>query len=313
MSLVERLGGYAYDSGKKIRLNCPYCDPHKEDNKDAYVNRRTGRFHCFHCGENSTIKKILEEFFGYENADWVTEETPARTAEALKELLRIAQCNESSAQKQNPKIEIRDFKLLAGRQTRLSKKMSAYLRKRGWSEETTEARRVGYTVKVQHLAGRIILPVFDDWDDTGMVYFQARTMQPDKEPKYVNPVANKSQILYVRPDADFSKNVVCVEGIFDTNPFPNFVGLLGKIITPNQARKLRQFSKKVTMYLDPDVPIDFISKNSLTLIEAGCHVSIAHCSGPDPATTPLEKVRTDLKEAMRISYSELLKYRISHS
>lgn len=310
--LEQRLDGYSYDSGKKIRLHCPFCDPHQELNRNAYVVVRTGRFHCFKCEENSTVKQILEDLLGYEDGSWAVEESPTRTIEALKEQLANLHKSEQELGTNSQHLEIKGYKLLADGGTRLSRRMLNYLRTRGWDEHECEKRRVGYTTHLDILSGRVVFPVFEDWAEGGMVYYQARTLSDEVEPKYVNPVVNKSKIVYVRPDADFSKRIVLVEGIFDTNPQPNFCGLLGKRITPNQARVIRSFCKNVVLYLDPDVAPTIVSQNAMLLIESGCSVSVAECSGDDPGSTPISVVRNDLKNLHNLTYSGLLSYRITH-
>ncbi|MCK5016054.1 MAG: hypothetical protein KAS32_03190 [Candidatus Peribacteraceae bacterium] len=60
--------------------------------------------------------------------------------------------------------------------------------------------------------GRIIVPVFISGE---MVYFQGRSVSKDVEPKYLNPVVDKSTIMLNSDNFDRSKSIIVTEGIID--------------------------------------------------------------------------------------------------
>jgi hypothetical protein len=129
----------------------------------------------------------------------------------------------------------------------------AYWRSRGLG--VGEARVSGVSfARRGRLAGRLVLPVRMDG---AVVYYQARSIGDDAQPKVLNPSsreaeATASEVLYGYDLARGSQHVVVVEGLFDAlRVGPHAVALLGKTASPAKVERLRRMSAtRYTVYLD---------------------------------------------------------------
>jgi DNA primase len=145
--------------------------------------------------------------------------------------------------------------------------LSAYLRERGATQAQIE--RSGLVVKkdaggsYDRFRGRIIFPVLDAQGRA--VAFGGRTMSADGEPKYLNSPETAAYIkgrhLYglhqTRDEIRRRKFVILVEGYLDLIvPYQagvrNMVASLGTALTPEQAKLLGRFARKVVINYDGD-------------------------------------------------------------
>jgi DNA primase len=145
--------------------------------------------------------------------------------------------------------------------------LSTHLKQRGASAAQIE--RSGLVVKkdaggfYDRFRGRLIFPVLDAQGRA--VAFGGRTLQPDGEPKYLNSpetaAYTKGRHLFglnlTRDDIRRRKFAILVEGYLDLIvPFQfgvrNMVASLGTALTPEQAKLLGRFARKVVVNYDGD-------------------------------------------------------------
>ncbi|MDT5059600.1 MAG: primase [Acidobacteriota bacterium] len=145
--------------------------------------------------------------------------------------------------------------------------LSTHLKQRGASAAQIE--RSGLVVKkdaggfYDRFRGRLIFPVMDAQGRA--VAFGGRTLQPDGEPKYLNSpetaAYTKGRHLFglnlTRDEIRRRKFVILVEGYLDLIvPFQfgvrNMVASLGTALTPEQAKLLARFARKVVVNYDGD-------------------------------------------------------------
>jgi DNA primase len=145
--------------------------------------------------------------------------------------------------------------------------LSTHLKQRGASAGQIE--RSGLVVKkdaggfYDRFRGRLIFPVLDAQGRA--VAFGGRTLQPDGEPKYLNSpetaAYTKGRHLFglnlTRDDIRRRKFAILVEGYLDLIiPFQfgvrNMVASLGTALTPEQAKLLARFARKVVVNYDGD-------------------------------------------------------------
>jgi DNA primase len=145
--------------------------------------------------------------------------------------------------------------------------LSTHLKQRGASAEQIE--RSGLVVKkdaggfYDRFRGRVIFPVMDVQGRA--VAFGGRTMDPQGEPKYLNSpetaAYTKGRHLYgmhlTRDEIRRRKFAILVEGYLDLIiPFQagvrNLVASLGTALTPEQAKLLGRFARKVVVNYDGD-------------------------------------------------------------
>ncbi|HEV7843337.1 MAG TPA: DNA primase [Pyrinomonadaceae bacterium] len=145
--------------------------------------------------------------------------------------------------------------------------LSAHLKQRGASAQQIEGS--GLVVKkdaggfYDRFRGRLIFPVMDAQGRA--VAFGGRTLQPDGEPKYLNSpetaAYTKGRHLFglnlTRDEIRKRKFAILVEGYLDLIiPYQfgvrNLAASLGTALTPEQAKLLGRFARKVVVNYDGD-------------------------------------------------------------
>ncbi|HEX8847681.1 MAG TPA: DNA primase [Pyrinomonadaceae bacterium] len=145
--------------------------------------------------------------------------------------------------------------------------LSAHLKERGAT--TAQIERSGLVVKkdaggfYDRFRGRLIFPVMDAQGRA--VAFGGRTLEPGGEPKYLNSpetaAYTKGRHLFglnvTRDEVRRRKFVILVEGYLDLIiPFQfgvrNMAASLGTALTPEQAKLLGRFARKVVVNYDGD-------------------------------------------------------------
>jgi DNA primase len=145
--------------------------------------------------------------------------------------------------------------------------LSNHLKRKGASAAQVE--RSGLVVRkdaggfYDRFRGRVIFPVMDAQGRP--VAFGARAMRPEDEPKYLNspetPAYTKGRHLFglnvSRDDIRRKKFAILVEGYLDLIvPYQfgvrNVVASLGTALTPEQAKLLGRFARKVVVNYDGD-------------------------------------------------------------
>ena len=106
-----------------------------------------------------------------------------------------------------------------------------YLEKRGITDEIIEKYDIGYATYGNY-KNRIIIPSYNSFGNVN--YFIARWYHNNyTKLKYLNPDAEKSEIIFNEAKLNFDSNIYLVEGVFDHIVIPNSVPLLGKHISEN--------------------------------------------------------------------------------
>ncbi len=264
----------------------------------------SGFAYCFRCGHRSSLSELCIEVLGI----------APKEAKALPISPTIEQLQKMMSPDEPIEV-LKDQRPVAFRllpnvpKTRFQREVYDYLEKRGWSFEMIHQRGVGYSLD-KTLAGRIIFPIY--YGDT-MVYWQARTMDDEEQPKYKNPYVSKEGIIYGMEWINPRKKVVLVEGLFDT-PGMNAGALLGKRLTEGKILRLIAAGvKKVVLYLDgsADVTDADIVNNSKALLRNGMTCEVAFCSAKDPGEATSRQKAHDLRNAVNVlDRLDLLKLRL---
>ncbi|HEX8709510.1 MAG TPA: DNA primase, partial [Pyrinomonadaceae bacterium] len=145
--------------------------------------------------------------------------------------------------------------------------LSSHLKRRGATQ--TQIERSGLVVlkdaggSYDRFRGRLIFPVLDAQGRP--IAFGGRTLEPGGEPKYLNspetPAYTKGRHLYglhqTRDEIRRRKFAILVEGYLDLIiPYQfgirNSVASLGTALTPEQAKLLGRFARKVVVNYDGD-------------------------------------------------------------
>jgi len=134
----------------------------------------------------------------------------------------------------------------------------AYLRNRGIGEDIIKEFGIGYTTTGAHY-NRIVIPSYDS--DERLNYFIARWYSKQKNKlKYINPEAEKQEIIFNENKINFDATIYLVEGAFDHIVTPNSIPLLGKYISPKLLDALQENAMGfVVVLLDSDAKEDAIN------------------------------------------------------
>jgi len=124
-----------------------------------------------------------------------------------------------------------------------------YLQSRNVTDEMIQKYRIGYCDSGKY-ENRIIIPSYDEEDELN--YFVARSFLTYSKRKYMNPEADKDNLIWNEHLMDWDQTVYLVEGAFDSIFLNNSIPMLGKFITDKLFEKIYDNSKKVVIVLDGD-------------------------------------------------------------
>ena len=185
-----------------------------------------------------------------------------------------------------------------------------YLRDRGITDEIIKEFQIGYTIRGTYF-NRIIIPSYDS--EGKLNYFIARWFAKEKTKlKYLNPEAEKQEIIFNEGKINFDATIYLVEGVTDHIVTPNSIPLLGKFISP---KLLDLLYEKATSYivivLDDDAYEDAVNLyRQLNFGNLYGRIKIAKCpEGYDPSKI-YEKLGSKgiiklLMSARQLTYNEL--------
>ena len=185
--------------------------------------------------------------------------------------------------------------------------LTNYLKKRGFSEEELLAAFLcGRSQKTHQLfdlfRNRVIFPVIDTTGD--VVAFGGRVMD-DSKPKYLNssdtPCFKKSRVLFGLnyAKAHAAEQMILCEGYMDTIAmhaagFENAVATLGTAITPEHARLLSRYTKRVVINYDSDDAGQRAADKAMALLdEVGLEVRVLKLTGAKDADEYIRKFGAD--------------------
>jgi len=235
---------------QRINCRCIFCGDSKKSEKKArfnltYYSPDSIIYHCFNCEKSgsftklySIVKKIsidqakidlgLSTFNSFKENIEKQPEPEKKSQEFHNYILADCFSEDSDDQGQSARIYIKVLK------------------------DFREKRHISPSVKLYiaykgKYAKRIIIPVFDEHDN--IIYFQGRAMSSNIEPKYLNPIAEKSEII---PKFHILEApVVITEGLLDSEMLGvHGTSCLGASISEDLISKLRD--KDLIIALDND-------------------------------------------------------------
>jgi DNA primase len=159
-----------------------------------------------------------------------------------------------------------------------------YLYDRGITDEIIKYFDIGYTINGKFY-NRIIIPSYDR--DGKLNYFIARWFAKEKTKlKYINPDAEKQEIIFNEGKLNLDATIYIVEGATDHIVTPNSVPLLGKYIPSKLLELLHDYAMAfIVIVLDDDAWDD--AKNLYEQLNFGDlrgRIKIVRCpEGYDPS------------------------------
>lgn len=172
--------------GQTTRHDCPQCGLGTGTNA-AIVNHNLKYYsvHCYACDCNL-----------YESKGVMTLEERQR----IKEL-----DNDALQQSQNRTITLPTDTTY--NPTEFSREARKWLFAGGLTPSVWKRYRIGYSPRLE----RVVLPIYDDNDN--LVWYQLRAILKGQKPKYIQPSADKSRIIYTAGIQERSSRTIIVEDI----------------------------------------------------------------------------------------------------
>lgn len=270
------------DTGQ-ISFDCPACSADKgmfdgDGKGNLEINYERNMFRCWSCQDvnnmhGSVIKllkrygtpKILRDYILVKpDADTISQKEKREVIVELPEgYKKLTSCTSS------------DYK---------SDMAKAYLLERGITDDIIDEFDIGYTIKgaFHH---RIIIPSYDSTGELN--YFIARWFSKQKTKlKYINPEAEKSEIIFNEGKINFDATIYLVEGATDHIVTPNSIPLLGKYISPLLLDMLHDYAMAyIVIVLDDDAYEDALNLyRQLNFGNLRGRIKIVRCpEGYDPS------------------------------
>jgi DNA primase len=214
------------DSGQ-IAFDCPACSeekglPQGDGKGNLEINYNRSMFKCWSCQDTNNmhgpIMKLLKRYGTPKIIrDYLLVKPDANTAVGKEHVDIVVELPEGY--KRLADCTDKDFK---------SSQAKAYLYDRGITDEIIAQYDIGYTYMGKFF-NRIIIPSYDA--DGKLNYFIARWFSKEyNKLKYLNPVAEKQEIIFNEMRINLDATIYIVEGATDHIVTPNSVPLLGKFI-----------------------------------------------------------------------------------
>lgn len=270
------------DTGQ-IAFDCPACSAEKglaegDGKGNLEINYNRSMFKCWSCQDTNhmhgPILKLLKRY---------------ATPRHIRDYLLVKPDADVAVAKQVTDIVVElpdEYKKLSECTPQDYKYGVAinYLRKRGIGSDIINEFDVGYAVKGKYF-NRIIIPSYDA--DGKVNYFIARWFDREfNKVKYLNPTAEKQEIVFNEGKVNWDATIYLVEGVTDHIVTPNSIPLLGKYLSDKLFELLYDKAKGyIVIVLDDDAWED--AKNLYRILDVGDlrgRIKIVRCpEGYDPS------------------------------
>lgn len=256
------------NDGVNVSMKCvnPSCGSRSDPSKlKLTVRLDDERYHCWVCDLKG--RRVLHLFYKY---------APSYADSAKELFIKDVKSLKQDEDKQEEIKLPNGFSFLANSLQSRDPDIRAvlrYLSSRNISERDLWRYRLG-TTKSGRTRRRVIFPSLSD--DGDLNYWVARTIDKDKNPKYLNSKTIKKDVIFNEIDLDFRKKMTLVEGPFDLIKCDdNATCLLGSALNPSYAlfQEIARFRTPIVLALDSDMP-DKTQKIASLLYGVGCDVEI---------------------------------------
>ena len=251
MFLIDILEGFLGKSAKhneskgQLAFDCPACAIEGDgiNKHNLEVNYKRGIFRCWSCmyknNMHGHVPKLITRF---------------GNTQLLKEYLILKpDTYENTGAGEYAEVKMpKGYKKLHGCPKNSPKYQAVmkYLTDRRIGADIIERYNIGYTLTGE-FKDRIIIPSYDSFGELN--YFIARGFSRRTKPKYLNPEAEKQEIIFNEDKVNWDATIYLVEGVFDHIVVPNSIPLLGKFISPKLFHLLyTKASANIVILLDDD-------------------------------------------------------------
>jgi DNA primase len=246
-------------NGTHFYCRCPICGDSKKSQKKKrfhlqYVDERNIFYHCWNCDDSGNFYKLYA-FIKHITTEDAYKELRKFNKETIEKSLKPLKIE----YKENVfREKIETFNYLSedcidenynGNSLILENyknKLLEFKEKRKIPDNISLS--VAYKGKYKN---RIIIKIVDD--EKNIIYFQARAMFPNMEPKYINPPVEKEKVI--EESLIYMKNQILIitEGIIDAYSLPGHgISCLGKEINEDLLNIMLENNNEVIIAMDND-------------------------------------------------------------
>jgi DNA primase len=255
-SFLGECKGHNEDTGQS-KFDCPACSAEKgmsegDGKGNLEINYNRSLFKCWACQDTNnmhgSVIKLIKRY---------------GTKKSLRDYLLVKPDAEIQYEKEYKEIIVtlpEGFKALSECTSKdyksdLAKK---YLYDRGINDEIIKEFNIGYTFRGKYY-NRVIFPSYDI--NGKLNYFVARWFSKEKTRlKYINPEAEKQEIIFNEGKLNLDATIYLVEGVTDHVVTPNSIPLLGKYLPLNFLELLHDYaSSYIVIVLDDDAYTDALN------------------------------------------------------
>ena len=240
----------------QIQINCPKCQDEDglqqpDGRYNLEINTSKKIFKCWRCDDppfSGSLSKLIRKYGS--NSDYILYKQYAGN-----ELYRYDDVIDITDIDDDNLVELpKEFIPFSKMNINDKRHVEAYnyiTNKRQLPIDLLRKFNVGFCVEGKY-RNRIIVPSYNKNGDVN--YFISRFWFDSKKiPKYDNPEANKSKIIFNESRIKWDSTVYLVEGVFDMLSIPiNTIPLLGKTISDAILEKILKFKPNIVILLDPD-------------------------------------------------------------
>lgn len=217
------------ENSGQVAFDCPACSaekgmPEGDGKGNLEINYNRGMFKCWSCQDTNNmhgpVMKLLKKY---------------ATAKNIRDYLLVKPDAESIMAKEHTNVEItlpEGYKKLSectNKDYKYGIALNYVKEERGITDEIIKDFQIGYTHSGKYY-NRIIIPSYDS--DGKLNYFIARWFSKEyTKLKYLNPDAEKQEIIFNEGKINWDATIYIVEGATDHIVTPNSIPLLGKFIS----------------------------------------------------------------------------------
>lgn len=237
---------------EQLQVNCPRCQEREglanHDGKyNLEINTRKRMFRCWRCDEpkfSGSLGRLIRTFGSsidydlYKSYSGIFQEYDENNDEKI--YVKVSLPNEMILFSKMDSSNVEHFEAY-----------NYLINERKISRDIILKYRIGFCIRGKY-AKRIIIPSYDVNGEIN--YFVARSYDPKvKKRKYLNPDADKDNIIFNEGYINWDFTVYLVEGGFEFLSFPvNTIPMLGKTLSIKLFKKLNELKPNVVIVLDPD-------------------------------------------------------------
>jgi hypothetical protein len=255
--------------GQHFLTRCPLCgDSKKSLSKKRFnldYNNGEPIFQCFNCGRTGSFVVLYADLKGI-STDEANRQIYRYDPERIRRLMKASK--HSPVKRIKPPEVTHDYIMNESigmedtpngiLENGYQKTLESFINDRNIQPPYSNHIRVAIKGRYK---GRIIVPVIVGGH---VLYFQGRRINKNIEPKYLNPVAEKSSIILNKEKFDPEKYIIITEGLLDAFSIGDQgTTCLGASITDDFIEELQTLTKKGVIIAVDNVYIDERGKKEL--------------------------------------------------